>query len=503
MRLLRDPRTTFVVLLLIGTALLLAQSGTSLLYRYDDAYFAAAARQIADSGNWLDLQIQGEPILEKPPLVFWLQAASIRAFGANSFAVRLPGALLVLVTGLATWSCVRRWRSDREALIAALVIFTTQQLVLYARRPVTEVYVVAWSWLAALSYLELLREDHTRSRILLGTLLGLAFMTKGIMGLLALGPILIHATLQRGLGRLILHRGSLAGLGAFLAITAPWHVWMLVQHGRSFAHHYFWQTQLSFLSGTTHSDPWSADVIVRKIAETYWPWLLALVFSLIASARQLRHDQEGWLRFLWIWCGTILLVFHLVYVKRDRYVLSIYPAFAVLIGWWMARVRGGQWWTRLTLAFAVAMAGFALLSPRWTLIADYDHYGEKTGALLSIIDSDARTPVLVHQKDGYCFNCDTIAFYRGVQAESFDPLRLADWARSGPVRIYGTRKTFEQIAIDLPDGLSARPLYADEKAGVFEVRAHAQATGARLTWPQPPTDAWPGRRAGLARRAKD
>ena len=39
----------------------------------------------------------GEPFLDKPILYFWMQAASLTAFGPSEFAVRLPGTVMSLL----------------------------------------------------------------------------------------------------------------------------------------------------------------------------------------------------------------------------------------------------------------------------------------------------------------------------------------------------------------------------------------------------------------------
>ncbi|MFV2089782.1 MAG: ArnT family glycosyltransferase, partial [Pseudomonadales bacterium] len=415
------PRRSLLLLLFVGGALIFADSNSSLLYRFDDAFFAATARQVAEEGNWLNLELRGTPVFEKPPLVFWLEALAIRALGPTSAAVRFPGSVLFLGLVLLLFARLRSLRNDREALVAALVLLMTQQILYFARRPVTEIYVVIWSWLAALCYLEVLRGGGVRPRALGGLAFGLAVMTKGIMGLLAAGPILVHVLIERQALVVLRHWGTLIGVLVFAALTVPWHLYMVRSGGAEFVEVYFWTTQLSFLTGTSHSDPWSASVIVRKIAENYWPWLLALVIALMTSARALfrepvpgaseeRIDDRRWLRFLWIWIGVILLVFHLTYVKRHRYVLSIYPAFAMMVAWLIARSRGSRWLQRGVVSMAVGMAIFAVVSSQWPLVVDFDHYGDKTGALLWVVDSVDQAPVLVHETgESYCFNCDTIA----------------------------------------------------------------------------------------------
>ncbi len=57
----------------------------------DEGLHAAIAQEMVERGDWTVPRLLGEPFLDKPILYFWMQAASIAAFGASEFAVRLPG----------------------------------------------------------------------------------------------------------------------------------------------------------------------------------------------------------------------------------------------------------------------------------------------------------------------------------------------------------------------------------------------------------------------------
>lgn len=64
------------------------------LFDWDEINFAELAREMVVTGEWLKMQINYEVFTEKPPLFFWLQAASMSVFGVGEFAARLPNAIL-------------------------------------------------------------------------------------------------------------------------------------------------------------------------------------------------------------------------------------------------------------------------------------------------------------------------------------------------------------------------------------------------------------------------
>ena len=79
-----------------------------------DAVQAQIARNMLDSGDWVTARLDGVAYLEKSPLIYWMMAASYRAFGVHDWAARLPLALAVV---LLCWVTYRfgRWAFSARA----------------------------------------------------------------------------------------------------------------------------------------------------------------------------------------------------------------------------------------------------------------------------------------------------------------------------------------------------------------------------------------------------
>src|ERR1700751_1170400 len=74
--------------------------GTLPLYPWDESRLADNALEMTRNGNWLVTYYEGAPDLwsPKPPLMIWLMALSIEAFGPVEWAVRLPSAIAASIT---------------------------------------------------------------------------------------------------------------------------------------------------------------------------------------------------------------------------------------------------------------------------------------------------------------------------------------------------------------------------------------------------------------------
>ncbi len=88
----------WILLLILGLILFLPFLGSVPLFDWDEINFAESAREMIETGNYLQVQINYQPFIEKPPFFIWLQALSMNLFGVNEFAARLPNALVGMVS---------------------------------------------------------------------------------------------------------------------------------------------------------------------------------------------------------------------------------------------------------------------------------------------------------------------------------------------------------------------------------------------------------------------
>ena len=65
---------------------------------------------------------QGEALPDTPPMAYWLTAGSVKLFGMNNFAVRLPSALAVGITALLIALLIQQnLRNEKLAALSATI----------------------------------------------------------------------------------------------------------------------------------------------------------------------------------------------------------------------------------------------------------------------------------------------------------------------------------------------------------------------------------------------
>ena len=338
----------------VGAALLyLAPLGSRGLVGPDEPRYAAVAREMAESGDWVTPVLWGEPWFEKPILLYWLGAAAYKA-GFEEFT-RVPAALLGLGFLVFFYRVVRRHFGRAEAQAAAAILATSAGWAAFSDVGGFDMPLAVFTGAALLSLLPWV-EDPGETRAALpafGALLGLAVLAKGLVApaiaLLALLPLLWE-TPRRAL--------ALAGprtLIPFALAALPWYGACLARNGRAFWSKFIVEHHVErfFTPSLEHVQPvWFYLPVTALFLLPWTPLLAALRPAEIAADRRLR--------FLAAWAAGLLLLFSLSVNKLPGYVLPALPPLAVLlaVGW----VR------RPSRAAALAAAASLLLTPPAVLL---------------------------------------------------------------------------------------------------------------------------------------
>src|SRR5438045_8207551 len=111
----------FAILIALAVLLHLGTIGIGDLYSETEGQYAAAAREMIQSGQYLLPTNDSIPRLQKPPLLYWLIIASYKLFGIHAAATRVPVALSVVGTVVFTFLIGERladyWRGFAVVLI--------------------------------------------------------------------------------------------------------------------------------------------------------------------------------------------------------------------------------------------------------------------------------------------------------------------------------------------------------------------------------------------------
>ena len=367
----RQPcrRESLLLLLLFALPFFVSLGGS--LRGANEAFYTQTPREMLQRGDWLVPYFNGETRLNKPPLSYWLVAASYKLFSVSVFGERVPMALLAFSCIVAVFVIGKSFKMDeRTALLSAAILATTFRFLILARRLLIDVLLLACILWALVCFLLWLR-SRKKSQFLLACLFfSLAFLTKGPVGLL---PLLVLALFLWFSGRWEELRrtpwlaGSLLGLG----LCSWWYVGLGWRMGWEPIRRMFLHENVARFLSTDFGPSRGPFFYVGVFLADFFPWSLlfpaAVVWSLAAWKN---HQSRKWadpVLLSALWCGFFFLFFSASRNKIDYYLLPVYPFAALWIGLYLGQARPpGVLITAisaLVLVFSllVAAAGWVLL----------------------------------------------------------------------------------------------------------------------------------------------
>lgn len=213
----------------VAVVLLLAFAfqGTRGLWEPDEGFYANAALGMIDSGDYLVPRLNGAPFLDKPPLIYWLQAAGVRLLGRTEWGLRLGHALLFAASALLVGATARRASPPTSAIDASL-LYATLPLAFIAANVLTPDTPLAFGLALALYGLARLetRSAHESSRLgwmVTGLGFAVALLAKGPAALPFAAAALVHRALGGRLLATVSDRWAWAGVGLALAPAVAWY----------------------------------------------------------------------------------------------------------------------------------------------------------------------------------------------------------------------------------------------------------------------------------------
>ncbi|MCA1586176.1 MAG: glycosyltransferase family 39 protein, partial [Acidobacteria bacterium] len=300
----------------------------------DEAFYAEAAREMVESGDWLTPSYNYQPRFQKPILYYWLTAATYLITGPGEAAARFWSACAGLGLALVTAACARRWYDDGTALLAGAIAATNFGYVALARMSLPDLPLAFFITLGIYALFTATLERERRPRIwvvLAAASLALGFLTKGpvaiVVPAIVVGPLLLIE--RRGLN--LRFGDAVVGVVVFTAIAAPWYVAMWWAHGTAYLEGFFLGDNFERFATDRFNDPRPWWFYVPVVAGGMLPWTpLAMVWlrPIGQFVRGRRAASTIEVRLL-LWAIVPLLFFTASIGKQPRYVLPVLPPLAI------------------------------------------------------------------------------------------------------------------------------------------------------------------------------
>ncbi len=301
----------------------------------DEGRYSLIPRSMNVSGDYVTPRLKEAVYLEKPPLAYWATALSFKIFGENEFSSRL-------FAGLSAWACIllvfsigKFFQNEKTGLYGAAVLTISLFHFAIGRINILDMPVAFFLSLAIWAGYRHYSDAKNNYWIYLFYFsCALAFLTKGLIGIVFPGAIIVIWLFSVKRWRETYKLLSPLGIVIFLTVSLPWVV--LVQKANpDFFRFFFIQEHLQRYTTRIHNRyepfyyyipiiilgtmPWSA-FLFKALKGKGWGWVKENLFC----------KEEMF--FLLVWIGFITLFFSLSSSKLIPYIAPMFLPLSLLGG---------------------------------------------------------------------------------------------------------------------------------------------------------------------------
>ncbi len=327
------------------------------LFDVDEGAFGEATREMLERGDFVTTWLNGAPRFDKPILSYWLQAASVSAFGLNEFALRLPSALAGTAWIVALVAFTRRVSDSASGWAAGLIAATSLGVTLIGRGATADALLNLFLVLAMFDACRYLQAPRVRYRRRVWLWMALGVLTKGPVALLIPGAVSLIAFALLGQRRsLVAALHDPVCYLILLAVAGPWYWLEYQQQGQAFIEGFFLHHNVERFAHPLQGHGGSVFYYLPVALALCLPYT-GLFLRVLRGAFVLRPPALD--TFLWCWFLFVLVFFSLAQTKLPHYLIyGMTPLFVL-----MARQRHAIGSRLLAFVPPVLLLGFVVMLP--------------------------------------------------------------------------------------------------------------------------------------------
>lgn len=329
----------------------------------DAAQYASISREMLENKSYLQVYDQGHDYLDKPPMLFWLSAASMKLFGVHDWAYRLPSFLFILLAVYATYRLALLFYHKTVAQLSALVLATSQAVFLIVHDVRCDTMLMGWVAFSLWQMAAWYQDKQWKHFVLAFAGIAGGMMTKGPIALMVpVFAFLPHFTLRRE-WKQFFRWEYLLGIVIIAILLVPMSIGLYeqfdqhpgkiiggvpIQSGLRF---YYWTQSFGRYTGENRYHEMSYfTFLLENMLWSFLPWilcfLLALFFALkniIVKRFRLANSEE------WISTGGFIVTYCILarsQAQLPHYIFVVFPLAAIITATFLYQLFYTEAWKR-------------------------------------------------------------------------------------------------------------------------------------------------------------
>ncbi len=349
-----NNRTVFTVL---ASCLLVYVLGMFLIpvMDIDAAQYASISREMLENKSYLQVYDLGRDYLDKPPMLFWLSALSLKIFGVHDWAYRIPSFLFALLAVYATYRLALLFYQQAIARLAAMVLATSQAMFLVMHDVRCDTMLMGWVAFSLWQLAAWYQSTKWKHLVLAFAAIAGGMMTKGPIALMVPVFAFVPHFILRREWKQFFRWQYVIGLVITAALLVPMSIGLYQQYDlhpgklingvpiQSGLRFYYWTQSFGRYTGENYYHEMSHfTFLLENMLWSFLPWVICFLLGLFFALKDIITQKfKLGATGEWISTGGFITTYCILarsQAQLPHYIFVVYPLAAIIAAKFLYRL---------------------------------------------------------------------------------------------------------------------------------------------------------------------
>lgn len=313
----------------------------------DASQYASISREMLSNNSFLQVYDLGKDYLDKPPMLFWLSALSMKIFGINHFAYRLPSFVFALLAIYSTCRLALLYYKKEVAILSALILASCQAMFLILHDVRTDTMLMGWVIFSIWQLAQWNKNKKIKHFIIGCIAIAGGMMSKGPIALIVPSAAFVpHWVLKRE-WKAFLRWEYILGVLIIVVLLLPMSIGLYQQFdlhpekvvnnqtGVSGLRFFYWTQSFGRITGeSTWKEYGYFLFLMQNMLWSFLPWIIFFLAALVLAIHQLINQRFIlWKNQEWISTGGFIVTYCLLgssQAQLPHYIFIAFPFAAIV-----------------------------------------------------------------------------------------------------------------------------------------------------------------------------
>src|SRR6478735_90663 len=266
----------------------------------DASQYASISREMLENKSWLQVFDLGKDYLDKPPMLFWLSAISMKIFGVHDWAYRLPSFCFAWLAVYATYRLALLFYKKEIAQLSAIVLAASQALFLITHDVRCDTMLIGWVALSLWQMAAWYQTNKWKHFFVAFIAIAGGMMTKGPIALMVPAFAFVPHFILRREWKQLFRWEYILGVLIIAVMLVPMSIGLYqqfdlhpgklingdpIQSGLKF---YYWTQSFGRYTGENHFNEMNHfTFLLENMMWSFLPWIIFFLLGLVFSVKDM------------------------------------------------------------------------------------------------------------------------------------------------------------------------------------------------------------------------